>query len=342
MGPPLAPGLRRPAARAARRGVRPPRDRPPAHPARGRARPLRAARRRRARRAAGHGRRAVGRGVARDVRPRRGAVGTCHGCRGSGRRVSSRPPRRTAAGLGRRPRARRAGAGAVALQAGRRLLEPGHRRLGQRRGADAKARGVPQRRRARRGDGHAPTPRPARPRRQPRLEPDPGGGRAQHLRPVCVCPADVRLHELQPGRLPPAPAHLRRHPGIPPWGFRVAARRRRHRRFGRVAASGTGDQPRVLARLRAGAGGRLLRRRRAARAMPSRGRAIARTPTRSTSSAARGRHSRGRTCGPDESDYIELQNALSELVTQALVGELTDEALRARLDEGVEEWLGDE
>jgi multiple sugar transport system substrate-binding protein len=37
--------------------------------------------------------------------------------------------------------------------------------------------------------------------------------------------------------------------------------------------------------------------------------------------------------------YIELQNALSELVTEALLGGLTDDQLRARLDEGVEEWL---
>jgi len=37
--------------------------------------------------------------------------------------------------------------------------------------------------------------------------------------------------------------------------------------------------------------------------------------------------------------YIELQNALSEFVTEALVGRLTDDQLRARLDEGVEEWL---
>lgn len=38
-------------------------------------------------------------------------------------------------------------------------------------------------------------------------------------------------------------------------------------------------------------------------------------------------------------DYIPLQNALSESVTQALLGRLTDEQLRMRLDEGVEEWL---
>ena len=38
-------------------------------------------------------------------------------------------------------------------------------------------------------------------------------------------------------------------------------------------------------------------------------------------------------------EYIELQNALSELVNQALVGRLTDDQLRARLDEGVEQWL---
>jgi multiple sugar transport system substrate-binding protein len=37
--------------------------------------------------------------------------------------------------------------------------------------------------------------------------------------------------------------------------------------------------------------------------------------------------------------YIELQNALSELLTQALTGALTDEQLRVRLDEGVAEWL---
>ena len=37
--------------------------------------------------------------------------------------------------------------------------------------------------------------------------------------------------------------------------------------------------------------------------------------------------------------YIELQNALSEAVNQALVGRMTDDRLRARLDEGVEEWL---
>lgn len=38
-------------------------------------------------------------------------------------------------------------------------------------------------------------------------------------------------------------------------------------------------------------------------------------------------------------EYIELQNALSELVNQALVGRLTDDQLRARLDEGVDQWL---
>ena len=38
-------------------------------------------------------------------------------------------------------------------------------------------------------------------------------------------------------------------------------------------------------------------------------------------------------------EYIELQNALSDLVNQALVGRLTDDQLRARLDEGVEQWL---
>ena len=37
--------------------------------------------------------------------------------------------------------------------------------------------------------------------------------------------------------------------------------------------------------------------------------------------------------------YIELQNTLSELVNEALVGRLTDDRLRERLDEGVEEWL---
>lgn len=37
--------------------------------------------------------------------------------------------------------------------------------------------------------------------------------------------------------------------------------------------------------------------------------------------------------------YIELQNALSEHVTAALCGRLTDDALRERLDEGVQEWL---
>lgn len=37
--------------------------------------------------------------------------------------------------------------------------------------------------------------------------------------------------------------------------------------------------------------------------------------------------------------YIDLQNALSEHVTDALVGRLTDDELRARLDEGVEQWL---
>ncbi|MDY0908214.1 extracellular solute-binding protein [Microbacterium sp. CFBP9034] len=42
---------------------------------------------------------------------------------------------------------------------------------------------------------------------------------------------------------------------------------------------------------------------------------------------------------PRFAHYIELQNTLSEFVTAALVGELGDDALRARLDEGVEEWL---
>jgi len=37
--------------------------------------------------------------------------------------------------------------------------------------------------------------------------------------------------------------------------------------------------------------------------------------------------------------FIELQNALSEFVTEALLGRLTDDQLSARLDEGVEEWL---
>lgn len=37
--------------------------------------------------------------------------------------------------------------------------------------------------------------------------------------------------------------------------------------------------------------------------------------------------------------YIELQNALSPLVTQALLGRLTDDQLRSRLDDGVAEWL---
>ena len=37
--------------------------------------------------------------------------------------------------------------------------------------------------------------------------------------------------------------------------------------------------------------------------------------------------------------YIELQNTLSEFVTDALLGRLTDDQLRGRLDEGVEEWL---
>ena len=110
LGAALAAGVRRPAARAARRGVRPARHRPPAHPARRRARALRAARRRRLRRRswpllAG----AVGRRVARDVRPRGRPVGTGDGCRGPGRRVPTRPPARAAAGLGGRPRARRAG-----------------------------------------------------------------------------------------------------------------------------------------------------------------------------------------------------------------------------------------
>lgn len=37
--------------------------------------------------------------------------------------------------------------------------------------------------------------------------------------------------------------------------------------------------------------------------------------------------------------YIELQNALSEHVNEALCGGMDDERLRRRLDEGVEEWL---
>ena len=37
--------------------------------------------------------------------------------------------------------------------------------------------------------------------------------------------------------------------------------------------------------------------------------------------------------------YIELQNALSEHVTEALRGRVTVEQLKARLDEGVEQWL---
>ncbi|WJL97018.1 extracellular solute-binding protein [Microbacterium sp. ET2] len=42
---------------------------------------------------------------------------------------------------------------------------------------------------------------------------------------------------------------------------------------------------------------------------------------------------------PRSVHYIELQNALSEFVTEALIGRLTDEQLRSRLDEGVGEWL---
>jgi multiple sugar transport system substrate-binding protein len=42
---------------------------------------------------------------------------------------------------------------------------------------------------------------------------------------------------------------------------------------------------------------------------------------------------------PRFAHYIELQNALSEVVNEALVGRLTDDQLRARLDAGVEEWL---
>jgi multiple sugar transport system substrate-binding protein len=38
--------------------------------------------------------------------------------------------------------------------------------------------------------------------------------------------------------------------------------------------------------------------------------------------------------------YIELQNTLSGLVTDALLGKLPDDELRVRLDEGVAEWLG--
>jgi multiple sugar transport system substrate-binding protein len=37
--------------------------------------------------------------------------------------------------------------------------------------------------------------------------------------------------------------------------------------------------------------------------------------------------------------YIELQNTLSEFVTEALLGRLTDDQLCERLDEGVAEWL---
>jgi multiple sugar transport system substrate-binding protein len=44
---------------------------------------------------------------------------------------------------------------------------------------------------------------------------------------------------------------------------------------------------------------------------------------------------------PRFTHYIELQNVLSEFVTEALLGRLTDDQLRARLDEGVEEWLVD-
>lgn len=42
---------------------------------------------------------------------------------------------------------------------------------------------------------------------------------------------------------------------------------------------------------------------------------------------------------PRSRHYIELQNAVSEHVTDALVGRLTDEQLRGLLDEGVERWL---
>ncbi|WP_066039754.1 extracellular solute-binding protein [Herbiconiux solani] len=43
---------------------------------------------------------------------------------------------------------------------------------------------------------------------------------------------------------------------------------------------------------------------------------------------------------PQHPRYIELQNELSEHVTAALLGELDDDDLRARLDEGVATWLG--
>ena len=101
----------------------------------------------------------VGRPVARDLRARRRAVGIGDGCRGPGRGVPPGPAARAAARLGRRARAGRAGARALAVQARRRVLEPGHRRVRQRRGADALAGRVPECRRARRGDGHPPPPR---------------------------------------------------------------------------------------------------------------------------------------------------------------------------------------
>ncbi len=43
---------------------------------------------------------------------------------------------------------------------------------------------------------------------------------------------------------------------------------------------------------------------------------------------------------PREVGYIELQNELSPLVTDALLGRLTDEQLIAALDEGVATHLG--
>jgi multiple sugar transport system substrate-binding protein len=42
---------------------------------------------------------------------------------------------------------------------------------------------------------------------------------------------------------------------------------------------------------------------------------------------------------PRHPQYIDLQNALSPLVTEALRGKLTDDRLGERLDEGVQEWL---
>lgn len=43
---------------------------------------------------------------------------------------------------------------------------------------------------------------------------------------------------------------------------------------------------------------------------------------------------------PRHVQYIELQNELSPLVTDALLGRLSDERLGERLDEGVAKWLG--